>query len=338
MTNTIITDNSADVNSESTDESKSDSSTGNHAHAAARESLETPSHIHDKPIELEKISEETISMEKVDTIINAAKGAAQLKFLGSSSGKNERLDESNLKLYERDLPSDYRRMKCPEETASWLSYLTFWWLNPMIALGNKQVLEETDMYELREDMESAKLSQQFHAEWEKQKQQATEAGDINQASVLKTLSKLHGKLFWAAGMAQLASSLLNFAQPLLLEQLLNFLTQFYNKDPNTPPLSRGYLIIVAMFICPILNSILQNVYSRICWGIGVTVRTQLIAAMYHKSLKLTPAARAEMNTGRIVNMMASDTGRLEMVCAWYHNGQDKHRSSSPSFSHFCVAY
>jgi hypothetical protein len=35
--------------------------------------------------------------------------------------------------------------------------------------------------------------------------------------------------------------------------------------------------------------------------------------MFRKSLRLSPTSRAEMSTGKIVNMMSSDTARVDIV-------------------------
>ncbi|KAJ1959052.1 hypothetical protein IWQ62_004767, partial [Dispira parvispora] len=41
------------------------------------------------------------------------------------------------------------RMSHPELGANILSILTYWWMNPLLALGYKRPLEEVDLYKLR---------------------------------------------------------------------------------------------------------------------------------------------------------------------------------------------
>lgn len=42
-------------------------------------------------------------------------------------------------------PDDVGRAPCPLESCSWWSGLSFTWLNPIIRLGMKRVLEEADL-------------------------------------------------------------------------------------------------------------------------------------------------------------------------------------------------
>ena len=46
------------------------------------------------------------------------------------------------RIYEDELPENFVRPRCPEEKANVFSYLTYWWMNNLISVGNKKVLEE----------------------------------------------------------------------------------------------------------------------------------------------------------------------------------------------------
>ena len=38
------------------------------------------------------------------------------------------------------------RQMSPEVSASWISRLVFWWLNPLMLLGNLKILTQQDLY------------------------------------------------------------------------------------------------------------------------------------------------------------------------------------------------
>ncbi len=53
--------------------------------------------------------------------------------------------------------------------------------------------------------------------------------------------------------------------------------------------------------------------------IGICLRTTIVTALYKKSLRLSPAARADFSTGQIVNMMSTDANRLDSLMMTLNN-------------------
>src|SRR4051812_30460893 len=64
-----------------------------------------------------------------------------------------------------DSNPDYKRRDCPELKANFLSRLLYWWLNDIVNIGNKKVIEEHDLYTVRPDMKADILTQQFNKQW-----------------------------------------------------------------------------------------------------------------------------------------------------------------------------
>jgi hypothetical protein len=56
----------------------------------------------------------------------------------------------------------------------------------------------------------------------------------------------------------------------------------------------GPVIAAAMFLANVFNSFFSNLYFRIMMNIGLNMRGMIITALYRKSLRLSPAARANM--------------------------------------------
>jgi ATP-binding cassette subfamily C (CFTR/MRP) protein 1 len=55
----------------------------------------------------------------------------------------------------------------PEELASVFSRSVFWWLNPILLLGNRKILALEDLYPLNHILESSSLKARILRSWEK---------------------------------------------------------------------------------------------------------------------------------------------------------------------------
>ena len=53
----------------------------------------------------------------------------------------------------------------PEETASWPSQLTFFWVTSLITLGNRKHLDAEDLWDVAEQDKTAALAQKMHTAW-----------------------------------------------------------------------------------------------------------------------------------------------------------------------------
>jgi len=110
-------------------------------------------------------------------------------------------------------------------------------------------------------------------------------------------------------------------QPILLQYLLTFLADWaYHPllGLARPPAWHGYVLSVALGVCPFISGILENVHQH-CMGLmGFQIRTALVQAMYRKSLLLSSAARAQHSTGKIVNVMSTDTYLIDQFLQYFH--------------------
>jgi ATP-binding cassette, subfamily C (CFTR/MRP), member 1 len=73
------------------------------------------------------------------------------------------LESLSKKAYLKPIKDDYS----PEEFASVFSRSVFWWLNPILFLGNRKILSLTDLYPLNHVLDSEKLKARILRSWEK---------------------------------------------------------------------------------------------------------------------------------------------------------------------------
>ncbi|XP_062499556.1 ATP-binding cassette sub-family C member 3-like isoform X2 [Corticium candelabrum] len=69
-------------------------------------------------------------------------------------------------------PVDDDSNPCPENDASFLSIVSFWWLNGLIWTGFRRPLEQSDLWSLMPDDKSAFVVPRFLYEWRKERDKA----------------------------------------------------------------------------------------------------------------------------------------------------------------------
>lgn len=131
--------------------------------------------------------------------------------------------------------------------------------------------------------------------------------EIELPSIVKVFWKMFKWSFLGATFIKLCSDILQFANPLLLSALLS-----YTETPDAP-LIEGIGLALFMFICGELKSLFLNNYFTIMFRTGVRLQSVLTTAVFHKTLKLSSSARRGKTVGEIVNLMAIDVERFQML-------------------------
>ncbi|KAF9109012.1 hypothetical protein BGX27_008133, partial [Mortierella sp. AM989] len=170
-------------------------------------------------------------------------------------------------------------MQCPEEEANVFSIASFHWVTGLMRKGYNKPLTMDDLWELRNDDQSKKVSLSFEEAWEKELKKKT-------PSLIRALAAAFGGPFYIAGIWKMVNDILGFLQPLLLRQMLLFVMSYKTESPQSLT--------------------------------GMKIRVALITAIYQKSLRLSNTARQEFTVGEIVNHMSVDTQRIENVVNYLH--------------------
>eukprot|EP00731_Ephydatia_muelleri_P028692 Em0020g336a len=238
------------------------------------------------------------------------------------------------------------RKPCPEERASFLSQLTWWWMNRLIWRGWRKALEDSDLTDLNEEDKSQMVTAIFDRNWKQELHKAwvptsvpttpyvslnedlSGAYDVQvtamhskeprplprrrEPSLLTALAKSFWQLFVVAGIFKLLNDLLSFVNPFILKLMLDFASD------KTQPTWLGYVYATMFFVTAILQSLCLHQYFNRALTLGMRVRTALMAAIYSKSLCLSSQARRSSTVGEIVNMMSVDAQCLMDLCSFIH--------------------
>ncbi|KAK2187609.1 hypothetical protein NP493_160g03030 [Ridgeia piscesae] len=238
--------------------------------------------------------------------------------------------------------AEYDPNECPEDSASCLSVLTFWWFTGLVVKGYRRDLVHEDLWTLNKRDTSKHVSNLFEREWQQEmlkyqrsmksthsiKVKASEAeiqltllhprsdaGDSDskvespshtyQPGLVAALARTFGTSFLPAIVLKILFDILTFVNPLLLKLLIGFIAD------KTEHQWKGVLYALLLFVVAMVQSMLLHQYFHICFCVGMRVRTAVIAAVYHKALKLSNSARQSSTVGEIVNLMSVDAQRFQ---------------------------
>uniref|UniRef100_A0A3B3ZS50 Uncharacterized protein n=1 Tax=Periophthalmus magnuspinnatus TaxID=409849 RepID=A0A3B3ZS50_9GOBI len=233
---------------------------------------------------------------------------------------------------------------CPENTAGFLSTMTFWWFTSMAIKGYKNPLEAKDLWSLNQRDSSKNMVPKLLKEWDKElakakssvpnvssqavysKPPASSTNHVGgaaesspeeaevllssqkvaprQPSFLRALVRAFGPYFLIGSAFKLLQDVITFVNPQLLSMLISFTKQ------RGVPDWWGYALAFLMFFTAILQTLILHQHFQYCFVTGMNVRTAIIGAIYRKSLAITNAAKRSSTVGEVVNLMSVDAQRF----------------------------
>ncbi|XP_046361910.2 multidrug resistance-associated protein 1-like [Haliotis rufescens] len=241
---------------------------------------------------------------------------------------------------------------CTELHSSFLSRITFWWMNRLLLKGYRKSLTEADVDDIHPALSSARNTPGFLSRWSKQtsKPRRSNEGDkrvyyskrLNDSLSLDasdetspllgsknqqrkqtketacgkeiSLAMTLWKTFWF--------DLIQFQVWVLVSDLLRFASPLilgllvtFTTD-KTIPLWKGYLLCIVLCV----STLTQTVFSHANWHQGRKVALRMaaviISAIYRKSLRMSNKAKKESTTGGIVNLMSVDVEHIRTFTIW----------------------
>ncbi|XP_013102325.2 multidrug resistance-associated protein 1 isoform X3 [Stomoxys calcitrans] len=223
----------------------------------------------------------------------------------------------------------------PENSASFLSRITYQWFDTMAWRGYRNPLEEKDLWDLRPQDSCKEVMPIFAYYWNKNVRKNYKVdpsqpkvkfsngkvsfdnphGDKNgrkkgEASIMPPIIKSFGGVFLFGSMMKLFTDVLTFAQPQVLRLIIGFVEDFADNGKERQPEWKGIFYAVLLFVLAALQTIILGQYFHRMFIVGLRIRTALINAIYRKALVLSNATRKESTVGEIVNLMAVDAQRF----------------------------
>jgi len=196
-----------------------------------------------------------------------------------------------------------------EEHASLLSYLLFWWVNPIVNLAYKQPLVQENLWPIHPKSHAGNLTQKFRKQWEAEMEKPQ-----GQRSLAKATVRVFGWQLVVSGFLNLMQNAILLVTPVLIRRFLQWLE---SEDEN---LWKGYMYAGLLFLIGSLtNGIISAHMMQCLYKMGMDMRTVLNATIYQKSLNLSNSARQSTSTGEVVTLMSNDAERLPQAALTFHN-------------------
>ncbi|KAK1698208.1 hypothetical protein QYE76_014905 [Lolium multiflorum] len=194
----------------------------------------------------------------------------------------------------------------PFAQASFLSEMSFWWLNSLMKMGYKKPIEDKDMPLLGA---TDRAHNQYLMFTEKLKQSL---GSDATPSIFWTIVSCHRHAILVSGFFALLKILTLSTGPILLKAFINV-----SLGKGTFEY-QGCVLATVMFVCKCCESLSQRQWYFRTRRLGLQVRSFLSAAIYKKQQRLSNEGKLEHSSGQIINYVTVDAYRIGEFPYWFH--------------------
>ncbi|XP_045182658.2 multidrug resistance-associated protein 1-like [Mercenaria mercenaria] len=136
-------------------------------------------------------------------------------------------------------------------------------------------------------------------------------------SIFKVVIKSFGWLWIEACGYKIIGDAVNLLQPVILRYIIDVIER--KDDANAYPAWIGFSYAVALFVTSMIKSLVWQTCLHNMIGLGLTIKTALIGAVYRKALTLSNSAKKTSTVGEIVNLMSVDCQRIQDAFTFSHH-------------------
>jgi len=193
--------------------------------------------------------------------------------------------------------------------AGFFSILTFSWMTPLIALGNKKTLDHEDLPLLSTNDSAYGTFSTLRNKLDLECGNVRNATTINLAKVL-FFSTWQGILI--SGFFALLYTCASYVGPYLIENLVQYLND-ENKAKN-----EGYIFAMTFVAAKLVECLSQKHWMFKFQQVGVRMQSMLVSMIYAKGLTLSCQSKEGYSSGEIINLMTVDAERIGEFCWCMH--------------------
>lgn len=190
-------------------------------------------------------------------------------------------------------------------SASWLSKLSWYWMNPLLNKGYKSSLNIDDVPKLAPDFQADYLYELFKSNWPKTEENSKHP-------VRTTLIRCFWKGLLFTAFLAVIKLFISYAGPVLLQCFVDFTSGKKSSQYE------GYFLVLVLFLSKIVEVLSNHHLNFETTKLGLQIRSCLITALYKKGLNLSCSSRQVHGVGRIVNYMAVDAQQLSDMMPQIH--------------------
>lgn len=215
------------------------------------------------------------------------------------------------------------------ETANWLSYFSFNWIQPLLIHGWNNTIIDTDLDQLSKNDHVKGITDRLLKEWtkevEKKQRKAKETGTKpKRPNLYLVLFRCFGLYFSLSFFTGCIESVCKISEAILMGHVIRFI-----RNPDAPT-STGMAYAIGLFLVTFFHGTMHHHYFFPTMRTGLWIRQSVISLMYRKCLALSTSS--SIATGTIVNLISNDVqpfenttpfmlyaiiGPLEMIAVMY---------------------
>ncbi|KAL3706469.1 ATP-binding cassette transporter yor1, partial [Talaromyces marneffei ATCC 18224] len=250
----------------------------------------------------------------------------------------------------RPPPIPDERIESPEYRANFASLITWHWINHLMFVGYQRPLEENDIPRVNPNRSITVMAAALHANFEKR----VKAGSKN--ALVGAIYETYKFEIVLGGLCCVLGSVAQIILPYLLKYLIAFATDAYlaqYTNQVAPSIGTGLGWVFGLSAMQILASIGNNQFMYRGMVVGGQVRAALISLIFSKAMTISGRAKAGWkppktppaditpgsdeekawyaeqleeaklsvqgwSNGRIINLMSTDTNRIDKAAGWFH--------------------
>ncbi|CAK9798979.1 Probable multidrug resistance-associated protein lethal(2)03659 [Anthophora quadrimaculata] len=214
----------------------------------------------------------------------------------------------------------------PRERASLLSVLLWWWTIDLFKTGYRKVLQTDDLYDPLKFDRSNLLGDRLERRWKIELENSKKKR--RRASLLRAIFRTFMWEYTVLGLMQILNEFfIRLGTPILLGGLL----RYFKKDTQET-YETALLYAAGISLATAVNVITLNQAIFGAFHVGAKIRVATCSVVYRKALRLSKTALGETAPGKVVNLVANDVNRFDLVSIFIH-----HMWSAP-LSALIIAY
>ncbi|KAI1382387.1 ABC transporter [Hypoxylon crocopeplum] len=192
-----------------------------------------------------------------------------------------------------------------EETSSILSRAFFWWINPILSEGYRNVLLNCDLPSIDTKLRSKPIRGAALYAWNQR------VRPESQMTLPKVLLRCLRRPFLLAIPPRLFYTVFRYSQPLIIRQAIVYVTS--NKAESQT--WSGHSLVIAAVVVYVGLAISSTAYRHCLNKLRVMIRAALVALIHDKIMSSYAETASE---GKVLTLASNDVDSLDMVGEMFH--------------------
>ena len=185
----------------------------------------------------------------------------------------------------------------------WLHVLFWWWLNPLLMLGYKQILTDADLDDLPDQERCLPSFQKLLLH------------DFSTSATWHIIMRAFRKEQFFTGLLLIPYLLVRLAQPLILRA---FLQQLLVLQSNSLDVKTIAIMLAGIILSSFVRSLVLQQFSFRTALVGCRIRHGLSAIIYQHLLSISTSSVGEIAFSQIINLLTHDISKFEDFCTDGH--------------------